>query len=434
MSKKQLFYKIYQLEPTQIIIEKRNLVGQQLKFWYNDKVPNRVRTEREYLGKCLFKESRPANSASLDARTDWAEKVVYEITKLLDLPSARYEFGAGYLGDPPKFQEGIISVNCVPINGKNQQSGKRFLMGILGSDYKYTVGNVLYALNLAEVRSPSDYQIDGIKSGAETFVGYLLLDCLTNNTDRHVGNWELIRVEGKLELLPTYDHGTSLGSIGSDNQKRRIISSLADNINQINRCPFVEEDRGNYLSTFDAFNRAAKLYPEAAQIWIEKLRAITLEQINEIFERIPEGRITPTAATFAKALLEYNQAQILNLDLELIQPQLDEQAILTAIETLKQEVREISNLTTIDFDEDNLSYMRDFVVYRSTKDHNNLQPAIEYADELDRRLFKAIEDDISIFSGYILDVKYLIEEKMSDEGLVNPLFLDDSDDGEDSDK
>jgi hypothetical protein len=243
----------------------------------------------------------------------------------------------------------------------------------------------------------------------------------------------LIRVDGKLEILPTYDHGTSLGSIGSDNQKTRIISSLADNINQINRCPFLEGERGNYLSTFDAFARAAKLYPEAAQIWIEKLRAITPEQIEEIFNRIPEGRITPTAATFAKALLEYNRAQILNLDLELIQPQLDEESIITAIETLKQEVIEVCKLTMLYFDEDTLSYMRDFVIYRSIKDYNNLQPALEYEDELNRRLFKAIEDDISIFSGYILDIKALIKEEMSDEGLINPLSLDDSDDEENSD-
>ncbi len=232
---------------------------------------------------------------------------------------SRYEFGTGHLGDPPEFQEGIISVNCVPINGRNQQSGKRFLMEILGSDYKYTVENVLYALNLAEVKSPSNYQIDGITSGAETFVGYLLLDCLTNNTDRHVGNWESIRVDGKLKLLPTYDHGTSLGSIGSDLQKRKMILSIADSIDRINRCPFVEKDRGTYLSTFDAFIRSAKLYPQAAKIWQNKLRLITAEHIIDLFDRIPEGRITPTAATFAKALLEYNRSQILNLDVESLQ-------------------------------------------------------------------------------------------------------------------
>lgn len=318
MTKQQSCYEVYQLRLAQII-ENQKSVGQQVKSWFYDEISNNVDTKREYLGKCLFKEFRPANSASLDARTDWAEKVVYEITKLLGLPSARYEFGTGYLGDLPEVQAGIISVNCVPINGRNQQSGKRFLMEILGLDYKYTVENVLYALNLAEVRSPSDYLIDGIKTGAETFVGYLLLDCLTNNTDRHVGNWESIRVDGKLELLPTYDHGTSLGSIGSDRQKTKLISSLTDSINRINRCPFVAEDRETYLSTFDAFTRSAKLYPEATKIWQDKLRLITLEQIEEIFARIPKGRITPIAATFAKTLLEYNRSQILNLDLESVQ-------------------------------------------------------------------------------------------------------------------
>jgi hypothetical protein len=38
---------------------------------------------------------------------------------------------------------------------------------------------------------------------------------------------------------------------------------------------------------------------------------ITPEQINEIFDRIPEGRITPISATFAKDLLAYNQNELL---------------------------------------------------------------------------------------------------------------------------
>jgi hypothetical protein len=297
------------------------------------------------------------------------------------------------------------------------------------SSNAHTIENNLIALDLAGVKPPSNWEakVIGINTGAEVFVGYILLDALINNIDRHSSNWGVIGIkEGtgiKLELMPSFDHALSLGS--NDNNEFNLSPSAY--VNEYSLSAFREE---NYnLSTLEVFNRAAELYPEAAAIWKEKLAAITSSQIEEIFDRIPEGRITPTAATFAKALLEYNRSQILNLDLESIQPQLDEQAILTAIEALQQEVRVTCKLPTLEFDEDNLSYMRDFVIYRSTKDHNNLQPAIEYADELDRRLFKAIEDDISIFSeGSVSSLKDLIEAEMSDEGLINPLSLDDSDD------
>jgi mRNA-degrading endonuclease RelE of RelBE toxin-antitoxin system len=122
--------------------------------------------------------------------------------------------------------------------------------------------------------------------------------------------------------------------------------------------------------------------------------------------------------------------QNLNPDLELVEPPLDEQAILIAIETLKQEVREVCKLPVIDFNEDNLSYMRDFVVYRSTKDSNYIQ-ALGYEDELNRRLFETVENDISIFAKeHILNIKDLIDGEMSSEGLINPKLLDDRGDEE----
>jgi hypothetical protein len=43
------------------------------------------------------------------------------------------------------------------------------------------------------------------------------------------------------------------------------------------------------------------------------LRSITPTQIDEIFNRIPEGRITPIADRFARQLLEYNREKILEI-------------------------------------------------------------------------------------------------------------------------
>jgi serine/threonine protein kinase HipA of HipAB toxin-antitoxin module len=44
------------------------------------------------------------------------------------------------------------------------------------------------------------------------FVGYLLLDALIGNQDRHHENWGLIKAPGAgLSLSPTFDHASSLG-------------------------------------------------------------------------------------------------------------------------------------------------------------------------------------------------------------------------------
>jgi hypothetical protein len=412
--------RIYQLNISEFIEEVRDN-GVLRKAWYNN----------PELGNCLFKETHKPSWLAVDIRSDWSEKVIYEIATLLNLPVARYEFATGYVNESTESVDGIVSVNCIPINS-TEISGEKFLMANINYESsnhsEYIVERVLNTLQLGKVMPPKSWtHIPNIDSGAKLFVGYLILDALVNNKDRHDHNWGVIAIGNRLELIPSFDHGFSLGASENISKPEFSISYYLDRY----RSSFHDGDGA--LPTLEVFVRAAKLYPEAAQIWQDKLRSITPEQIDEIFNRIPEGRITPTAATFAKALLEYNRSQILNLDLESIQPQLDEQAILTAIETLKQEVIEASKLPTLDFDKDTLSYMRDFVIYRSTKDSNNLQPTLEYEDELNRRLFKAIEDDISIFSGYISEIKYLIEEEMSDEGLINPLSLDDSGDEEDSD-
>jgi hypothetical protein len=386
------------------------------------------------LGKFFFKEANP--SPILPYYTppaDWSEKAACEIAKLLNLPVARYELATLIIDGTNEKIDGVISVNCFPAESKIAFSNTGEELLIMASQFDksssnaHTIENNLIALDLADVKPPSNWEakIIGINTGAEVFVGYILLDALINNIDRHSSNWGVIGVkEGtgiKLELMPSFDHALSLGS--NDNNEFNLSPSAY--VNEYSLSAFREE---NYnLSTLEVFNRAAELYPEAAAIWKEKLAAITSSQIEEIFDRIPEGRITPTAATFAKALLEYNRSQILNLDLESIQPQLDEQAILTAIETLKQEVIEACKLPTLDFDEDTLSYMRDFVIHRSTKNSNASQSTVGYEDELNRRLFEAIENDLSIFDkGDVLNLKYLIQEEMENEGLINSYCLDDS--------
>jgi hypothetical protein len=85
-------------------------------------------------------------------RTDWAEKVVCEIANLLGLPVARSEFAAGYVGEPPEFVEGIVSVNFIPDECEYELSGEKFIEIEPGE--LYIVENVFKALDRAEVSPP----------------------------------------------------------------------------------------------------------------------------------------------------------------------------------------------------------------------------------------------------------------------------------------
>ncbi len=155
------------------------------------------------------------------------------------------------------------------------------------------------------------------------------------NEDRHGSNWSVMSIEGKLELVPSYDHGVSLGSRNSDEDK--LSRSLSEHTNESSFSHFKDE-KGS-LSVFNTFLRAAKLEPEAAQIWLEKLKAITPEQIDEIFDRIPDGRITPISDRFARQLLAYNREKILSIVPER-QPLRD--SILQVARQLKQDACDLS--------------------------------------------------------------------------------------------
>ena len=301
-------YQIYQIDPA-LILDEQVEDGMLRKDWY-------LHPE---LGKCLFKEAAPTQAIISDARTDWTEKVVNEIANLLGLPVARYELATGYFGKSTTLVAGVVSINCIPDNAQ-VFTGEDFLTQILDCDLddprQYTIENVLKALDLTDVKIPSNWHqpIPGIDTGSKLFVGYMMLDCLVNNSDRHDHNWGVMAVGGQIELISSFDHGLSLGSTDEDEDKPTL--SLLDYVNRYSQSCF--QSGYSKLPTLTVFEWCTKLYPEAARMWQARLKQVTSAQIEEIFDRIPEGRITPIAAKFAIDLLDFNQKRIIDLEIDLI--------------------------------------------------------------------------------------------------------------------
>jgi hypothetical protein len=49
------------------------------------------------------------------------------------------------------------------------------------------------------------------------------------------------------------------------------------------------------LKTFDVFHRVHERYPTAAHVWLSRLESVSKTNILEIFNRIPNTRISTTA-------------------------------------------------------------------------------------------------------------------------------------------
>jgi hypothetical protein len=307
-------YRIYAIDPEQHIQFEDVELDSDVDVEANDGIIPKIWTDDNELGICLFKVAHRTPGSSRDVRVDWAEKVVSEIAVLLGIPTAKYEFATTYFENSLEPVEGIVSINCISMSSV-RQSGEKLLNQIIddGSEQsqQYTIENIMEALDLAQVKRPSNYNRipAGIESGAETFVGYICLDALVDNWDRHAENWSIILGE-EIELMPCYDYGESLCSGETDEEKQSID---LDEYIQVSSSSFTNQEGTKRLSMSEVFKRAASLKPQAAQIWIDQLAALNPADINQIFNRIPEGRITEVSANFAKGLIEYNRTELLRL-------------------------------------------------------------------------------------------------------------------------
>jgi len=285
-------------------------LGTKFKFWFRNLSGDR----------CLFKEGRP------NTGENWAEKVAAELCGLLGLPAARYELG--------RFRDkrGVISPTFVPRSGR-LILGNELLAKIL-KDYdenkryrvrEYKLRTVLIVLGAKSVNPPIGFQIfEGVESAVDVFVGYLMLDALIANQDRHHENWGLILTADRVvHLAPTYDHASSLGRNELDTNRLEMLTTkdIGRSIEKyIERAasafyplsPADPDGRVKPMSTLEAFKSSAHHRPAAGKAWIKRLDAIAFNQIEKIFTEFPAGEISPVAVEFSLKMLKLNKARLLS--------------------------------------------------------------------------------------------------------------------------
>jgi hypothetical protein len=279
------------------------------------------------LGRCLFKAAAPDGFTVEERRLDWHEKVAAELGKLLGLPIARTELALGYVQELETYVSGTLSVDYTPM-GSQIMSGRRFL-SIADPSYdaeqsdgadSYNVENVLSRLQENSVDLPLNWipplaklVPKSIKDGADLMVGYLLFDAWLSATDRHDENWELALLEDGYHLCPTFDHGDSLGAKlsheeirGRDFVSAKLIESCWWENRMLDGLVNAVE-----ISTAEAFAIGAGFRPLAAQVWLECLDLVDVNDIQRIFEQVPTVIIAAERSQFAIKLLEFNRQKLL---------------------------------------------------------------------------------------------------------------------------
>lgn len=283
-------------------------LGTKEKFWFTYKN-----------NKYLFKYTKSVTGEH------WSEKCAEEICKVLGIPHATYDIGL--CGD----RWGVISPNFIPHNFRmvmgnevlhNHTPGYPKPVSDIEKQVRvreHTVTRVISCLE-NKILPPifHNYDISGLTAG-DVFCGYLMLDVLISNQDRHHENWAIMQDDqsGKRYLCPTYDHAASLGREMTDREKNERL-----NTKDINRSisKFVTKARSELfrtqkdtkrLLTIEAFEEAVKTRKEVMNFWISKLHDLNDECLKDIFARLDEKCISEVSRKFAFEMVKENRKRLL---------------------------------------------------------------------------------------------------------------------------
>lgn len=278
-------------------------LGTKEKFWLNNR-------------QSLFKSGRE------NTLEDCSEKIAYEIAKLIDLPCAKYEFGK-FITPQNQVRFGVVSENFLKHKENEALVLGNQILGKIFKDYdqysRYKARKYTPALVLLTFETLSELMRD--YSFLQTFIGYLVFDCLIGNTDRHHENWGII-VNGGFRIAPSFDHASGLASkVGEREAQERLQTKdrgrSIEYFCQKAKSAFWKG--GKQLKTIEvceeieSFEKSRKSM-RAQKIWIEKIAQLHQLEFERILDNIPlEMGMKDSQKDFILKVLQINTNRLKEL-------------------------------------------------------------------------------------------------------------------------
>ena len=287
-------------------------LGTKEKFWFRF-----IAAESE---KCMFKFSRA------DTGEHWSEKAAEQLAEFLGIPHANYQLAKC------DQRYGVITQNL--IEGESRLvMGNEVLHQLSPAEYpnpreellrfvkvrEHTVNRVLGCLDLSGVLPPkTKFDLANLTAG-DVFCGYLMLDALISNRDRHHENWAIIVDTSSQQriLCPTYDHASSLGRELTDAARERRLRSrdagfnISSYLSKAGSLFFKSRADDKPLSTLDAFYTGVERRERAKRLWLEKLASLEASHIELVFTRMPNDIMSEVAKEFSIAMVLENKRRLL---------------------------------------------------------------------------------------------------------------------------
>ena len=265
----------------------------------------------------MFKRSRASTGEH------WAEKIAAEIAKAMRIPCADYEI-AIYKGDFGIRTKNLVSPEQRLIHG-NELLGKASddilqenLKNYHQTDHKISRVISFFKASVGDLFQPPSMLNKGI-SALGVFVGYLMLDVLISNQDRHNQNWGIVRNPSGLSYLcPTYDHGSSLGRNETEEKINRMLNATG---NEVDIAKYVRKARSAFYSneaeikksmyTIDVLRFAKRHCLDEYKYWENQLNLIGCDTFYSIVNSVPEEVMSFSQKEFVMKILCENRKRIL---------------------------------------------------------------------------------------------------------------------------
>lgn len=243
---------------------------------------------------------------------DWSERVANGVAARLGLPAARTELAVSRTSEVRKF--GVISrsVLAAPQGDSVKEvliPGNQLLAEpVTGRDRStYTPATIREALE--NVQTPA-----GVNAGLtawDVFVGYLVLDAVVGNTDRHEENWAVVYRAGHRCLAPTFDHASCLGFQLSDKQRRDRLGTRDGGYTPEAYADRAKTHFAGRPHPIAVARQAMEMsVTDSAGSWVDSCREF--HRLVEPVWLIPEDRMSLPAREFAERVLRRNCQRLLD--------------------------------------------------------------------------------------------------------------------------
>lgn len=290
-------------------------MGSKRKFWYHDPGARH---------RWLFKHPRPGTGEH------WAEKIAAEVGRVLAVSCAVVEL-AEFRGD-----RGSAACDFLLAQDMDFPLGRSLIAPREREELFHgnqVLGQTVPDYDSEQVRSQPEHSLDNIWRAFERvfiepeaaerkrreFAGYLVLDAVIGNTDRHHENWGLGRIrqgDGWIaRLAPSFDHASSLGRELRDRKRgilldeRRIGSYAEKARGEI----FLTPERTRPPSPLDLVRSAVEEQRQDFDPVLARLHGLRDSVIGDIVDRVPADWMNSVARDFATTLIRYNRDQLLEL-------------------------------------------------------------------------------------------------------------------------